>query len=241
VADNSPKFRAQKNRTGLLFIIFGSFVPEMMSILMFILFLSKLNIGTAYFVSTQVRISQFPNRVSVKEAIFDEKIPVEYRKLFLELELKLEVSKRELEVKDKEMENLRTHLRFAEKEKLRANGLMTSRGIFERRIYEVASIDYGEKKKKTNVTEICRKLDSSTLSELLIDKPLAHRLKDDASRCGVSRLADIYAKLSEEIHGYPWSGESVKVYFNSSSSEACLMMKLADSFGLPTEIVNSFE
>jgi hypothetical protein len=226
--------------------------------------------------------------VSVKEAIFDEKIPIEYRKLFLELELKLEVTKRELEVKDKELElklevkdkelelklevkdkelevkdkelelkleikkrelevkdkeleNLRTHLRFAEKEKLRANGLMTSRGIFERRIYEVASIDYGEKKKKTNVTEICRKLDSSTLSELLIDKPLAHRLKDDASRCGVSRLADIYAKLSDEIHGYPWSGESVKVYFNSSSPEACLMMKLADSFGLPTEIVNSFE
>jgi len=237
-----------------------------MSILMFILFLSKLNIGTAYFVSTQVRVSQFPNRVSVKEAIFDEKIPIEYRKLFLELELKLEVTKRELEVKDKElelklevkdkelevkdkelevkdkeMENLRTHLRFAEKEKLRANGLMTSRGIFERRIYEVASIDYGEKKKKTNVTEICRKLDSSTLSELLIDKPLAHRLKDNASRCGVSRLADLYAKLSDEIHGYPWSGESVKVYFNSSSPEACLMMKLADSFGLLTEIVNSFE
>lgn len=53
---------------------------------------------------------------------------------------------------------------------------------------------------------------------------------------GTKSLYDVYAVLSERIHGDSWHGESVKVFKSSlGQHQVCLIIKVAEILGLPVD------
>ena len=106
----------------------------------------------------------------------------------------------------------------ARKETLRCKGLLTSRGVLESALVNLhAARKLG---KKFNAKDTCHSLDKTPPTEgteawkLKECYEVMRALHPDSLLATESigkAYSKLYSTLSEEIHGYPWSGESVSV------------------------------
>jgi len=156
-------------------------------------------------------------RISI--AAKDESIRISIAAKDKEIAVKDEYIRSSIAAKDELIALLKeTHeksVRSLEQELLASKGLLTARGIFE---HEVKKCFFERrpngKPKRFNVTDV--------ISEIMRDADIlnpdghSYRLVKVAKKCNCD-LAELYAKLCSEIHGYPWSGPGVKVQINKMS------------------------
>lgn len=116
------------------------------------------------------------------------------------------------------------------KEILRAHGLMTSRGIFER----VLQLYYRElypARTRCNITDAIHELLKKPQSgkyEGMIRRSCSHIRGSE-----VTFLNRLYSKLSQGVHGNPWYGGCIKVYEEGlTKNEVGYIKKLAVEMGL---------
>ena len=123
------------------------------------------------------------------------------------------------------------------KESMQAKGLMTSRGIFERILLNVF---YDLRKSKNEIfvasnmiSMIDNNDDNCNVSEDCT------RIREWCKQFSVKSLRDLYSLLSSEIHGSPWSGDSVKVYTKQMPVEyKCFLLEVAKHLKLDVEEVD---
>ena len=170
--------------------------------------------------------------------------PICLAKLEKDTEKKLELEKKDNELKFKdtekklELEKKDTELMYKDKELLSAKGLLTARGIFEFYMY----LCFGELQK----VGICRWTEKFNVSNMIVKmylKENQHKmppggycanLLSAADQCNVN-LSDVYMALSSEVHGSPWSGPGVLVYASKlTTGVKCLVVFIADSMNLRT-------
>ena len=112
---------------------------------------------------------------------------------------------------------LEENLQVAQTEVLRSKGLLTSRGVLEMALIQVHN--ESKWKGKFSARKTCFYLGEANSTEQTAawklkkchqearDKHPNSNLLDDS----VGKVyGDLYGLLSEEIHGHPWSGESVR-------------------------------
>jgi len=125
---------------------------------------------------------------------------------------------------------------------LRSKGLMSCRGIFEFYVYrcfgELQKLDLAKSTMTFNVKSVIELLERNK-GKLPKEAIFCMRLLNQAEKCGVKNLYDLYAKLSTSIHGDPWDGPSVRVYKSLlDSSDICMIDFIAEDSGLKTEDVS---
>ena len=126
---------------------------------------------------------------------------------------------------------------------LRSKGLMSCRGIFEFYVYrcfgELQKIDLAKSTMTFNVKSVIALLERNK-ARLPEEAIFCTRLLNQAKKCGVTDMYDLYAKLSTSIHGDPWDGPSVRVYKSLlESSDACMIDFIAEDSGLQIEDVST--
>ena len=147
-----------------------------------------------------------------------------------EKELEKAALSREKEL-DVVIARLETHLLYARTETLRTKGLLTSRGVFE---FVLKRIHFERRLgKKFFAQSTCDSLDEEPPSE----RTEAWKLKEcfehmrkhhpDATMAKMSigkAYSEVYGVLSQEIHGYPWSGQSVSIVSLEMCTSRVLIM-----------------
>ena len=127
---------------------------------------------------------------------------------------------------------LEVNLQYSQTETLRSKGLLTSRGVLEMALMQV-HIENLPKKDKTkarfNAHTTCDYLDDTKsargtgvrkLKQCYKEMLDLHAQSDISHKSIGSAYRHLYGLLSQEIHGYPWSGESVR------HPTCCDMLKL---------------
>jgi hypothetical protein len=130
-----------------------------------------------------------------------------------------EASEREREASERERTLLQTEL-------LKVKGLMTSRGVVEiclRRIHEQAGLK-GTFNATTTILKVLEKEDASQEAQRFLKCVRACDVPENEIQ---QALRDLYARLSDGIHGAPFYGESVKVFSNHLTPvQACIVKQL---------------
>ena len=133
-------------------------------------------------------------------------------------------------------------LESSDKERLQVNGLMTSRGILEWLIIEVAKeLKALNAKNPPSNTDVCE--------IVAVEVGKKEKLSGDSSLVALYITGDkgrlIYREVSIAIHGYPWSGPGVKVYTSKMSDESklkCVIKAVAKYHRLEvTEVTESYK
>ena len=127
---------------------------------------------------------------------------------------------------------LEVNLQYSQTETLRSKGLLTSRGVLEMALMQV-HIENLPKKDKTkarfNAHTTCDYLDDTKsargtgvrkLKQCYKEMLDLHAQSDISHKSVGAAYRHLYGLLSQEIHGYPWSGESVR------HPTCCDMLKL---------------
>ena len=148
--------------------------------------------------------------------------------------------------KEKEIEinDLKSKLQAEKVRNLQAQGLMTSRGVFERFLYDAYSSDFPNQK-KIHVADTYRhimnewnKLEKNP-EEKCSEKVL--KIIQIFKDCGLTSkdVKLMYDNLSVSTHGFPWSGDSVRVFTSSMSNPnyACVIKKICAEMHLEAEEV----
>lgn len=128
---------------------------------------------------------------------------------------------------EKDIVRLETHLAYARKETLRSKGLLTSRGVIEFALRQVHHERHAGKKffaqaacDDLDVTPPSPKTEAWKLhacfKEICLQYPGSSLAKKPVGKA----YAELFSVLSHEIHGYPWSGESVRLCV--CGQEACV-------------------
>ena len=121
---------------------------------------------------------------------------------------------------------------------------MTARGIFEFYLYqcmgELQLVDKIKPTERFNAKSVLNTIIAMTASNKLPNSAeKCRKLLNAADKCDCKDIYEMYALLSNEIHGRPWNGEGVKVYAaNMDKAYLCLINFIADEFKFPVEIVN---
>ena len=126
-------------------------------------------------------------------------------------------------IAEEKMAHLQTQLQHANEEVLRANSLLTSRGVLERCLY-LADRDMAPKTKKFVAAEACRRIGQSRQhsanvvgkwEQVLIDVHAQVQKKFPNSSVSKQSAAEtyeaLYVQLSHDVHNYRWSGLQVHV------------------------------
>ena len=120
---------------------------------------------------------------------------------------------------------------------LRAKGLMTARGIVEffcqRSFSELKGKKILGEKERFVATSFLLKLPSLVEgNNISAEEKFTNSLFNSGKTCNVN-LADLYGVVSKEIHGFPWNGDSVIVFYDQMTEhEACVIQFLANEMGL---------
>ena len=127
---------------------------------------------------------------------------------------------------------LEVNLQYSQTETLRSKGLLTSRGVLEMALMQV-HIENLPKKDKTKArfnahttcdylddTKVARGTGARKLKQCYKEMLDLHAQSDISHKSIGSAYRHLYGLLSQEIHGYPWSGESVR------HPTCCDMLKL---------------
>ena len=151
----------------------------------------------------------------VEHAMAEQKLSQEKELAEHKLSHEKELAEQKLSMIEK-ISRLDVHLQYSQQETLRSKGLLTSRGVLEMALmhvhHEINSKD------RFNAHRTCSYLNAKNLTEgtgawklvqcynQTLDKHpqsvLSHKSIATAYR-------DLYGSLSQAIHGYPWSGDSV--------------------------------
>lgn len=130
----------------------------------------------------------------------------------------LHENSRKIESKDQELQaQYKLRLMHMETELLRAKGLLTARGMFEHFMQacfkELVVAEIFTEKAKFNVSEVILRLKNNKKS--IKEKEHMKSCNDFFSyqeECGLEDVALLHEELCREIHGYPWSGEGVRMH-----------------------------
>ena len=144
--------------------------------------------------------------------------------------------------KDTEMAELRAENKMLHQGLPQVQGLLTSRGLFER----VAQLAFGEQKVAGHAKGAFNC--TSALEQAVITPkagPWSMLLKTTIKKCapavGKSRsrqegeLAQILAELLQAVHGHPWYGPNVKVVTALSKTGKCVIASFAETLGLQVQ------
>ena len=144
--------------------------------------------------------------------------------------------------KDTEMAELRAENKMLHQGLLQVQGLLTSRGLFER----VAQFAFGEQKVAGHAKGAFNC--TSALEQAVITPkagPWSMLLKTTIKKCapavGKSRsrqkgeLVQILAELSQAVQGHPWYGPNVKVVTALSKTGKCVIASFAETLGLQVQ------
>jgi len=155
------------------------------------------------------------HKLSHEKELAEHKLSREKELAEQKLSREKELAEQKLSVIEK-ISRLDVHLQYSQQETLRSKGLLTSRGVLEMALmhvhHEINSKD------RFNAHRTCSYLNAKNLTEgtgawklvqcynQTLDKHpqsvLSHKSIATAYR-------DLYGSLSQAIHGYPWSGDSV--------------------------------
>ena len=142
-----------------------------------------------------------------------------------------------LKEKDKLVEEKNIRLKEKEVQILGAKGLLTSRGIFERKLSfcldELKRLGLAKENQSDNITGIIVKMMKEKYNLPVASK--CYELIHEASKCECD-LKTLYGTLSHSIHGNPWYGPSVKIHMKElKPQESCLMIYIANDMSLTFE------
>ena len=155
------------------------------------------------------------HKLSHEKELAEQKLSREKELAEQKLSREKELAEQKLSMIEK-ISRLDVHLQYSQQETLRSKGLLTSRGVLEMALmhvhHEINSKD------RFNAHRTCSYLNAKNLTEgtgawklvqcynQTLDKHpqsvLSHKSIATAYR-------DLYGSLSQAIHGYPWSGDSV--------------------------------
>ena len=155
------------------------------------------------------------HKLSHEKELAEQKLSREKELAEQKLSREKELAEQKLSMIEK-ISRLDLHLQYSQQETLRSKGLLTSRGVLEMALmhvhHEINSKD------RFNAHRTCSYLNAKNLTEgtgawklvqcynQTLDKHpqsvLSHKSIATAYR-------DLYGSLSQAIHGYPWSGDSV--------------------------------
>ena len=151
----------------------------------------------------------------------------------LEKEKEIDEVEKEKEKVEKERDVFGERLKKLEEDLLRAKGLMTARGVFER----VVQLAFNEQKVKKMVKGKCNI--ANTLP-MICDNPQAGRfsglLVSSATRCDSTQsvkdaLQSVWTQLSQQVHNFPWSGD-VKIGSDLPKVTRCIAEELCKDMEL---------
>ena len=146
--------------------------------------------------------------------------------------LKVEKEKDVLKV-EKEKDVFQERLIKLEEDLLRAKGLMTARGVFER----VVQLAFNEQK---TVGKVKGKCIIANILPTISDNPQAGRfsklLVSSAKRCDSTQsvkdaLQSVWTQLSQQVHDFPWSGD-VKIGSDLPEVTRCIAEELCKGMQL---------
>ena len=170
-----------------------------------------------------------PQRIE-KEKVEKEKKKVEKEKERDFFEERIEKEKVE---KEKERDVLQQRVIKLEEDLLRAKGLMTARGVFER----VVQLAFNEQKQVGKVKGKCM---IANVLPTTSDNPEVGRfsklLVSSAQRCDSTQsvkdaLQGVWTQLSQQVHDFPWSGD-VKIGSDLPEVTRCIATELCKDMGL---------
>ena len=177
-------------------------------------------------------------------------LEMEKMKMELEMEIKLNSLKNNNQKLSYEYKILEKELAVKEAELLRSRGLFTSRSIFEFYLLQAGTeLKSPEAKKGLDVTTTCYRIDSiiensSNLTLTEEYKSYTTKIIQIVLTCQTSSevknknlLSNLYSKLSNSVHGYPWYGPSVLIYGKDLEPiDSCLLVGMCDNFNVKSEI-----
>ena len=163
----------------------------------------------------EVEHAMAEQKLSHEKELAEHKLSHEKELAEQKLSREKELAEQKLSMIEK-ISRLDVHLQYSQQETLRSKGLLTSRGVLEMALmhvhHEINSKD------RFNAHRTCSYLNAKNLTEgtgawklvqcynQTLDKHpqsvLSHKSIATAYR-------DLYGSLSQAIHGYPWSGDSV--------------------------------
>ena len=174
---------------------------------------------------------------AVATAVKDKDLAVKHKDLAVkdkDLAVKDAVAAKDVELAALKVENKMLHQGL-----LQVQGLLTSRGLFER----VAQLVFAEQKVAGHVKGSFNC--TSALEQVVFTPqsgPWSKLLKKTIKKCapavGKSKdlqkkeLHRVWADLSNAIHGHAWYGPDVKVVAALSKTGKCVIARLAEAFGL---------
>jgi len=118
---------------------------------------------------------------------------------------------------------------------LKAKGLMTSRGIFEHHVgkcfFELKHNNALKEDERLNTSNLILKL-ASPRFKIPNDAMITKAFMEAVKGCKTN-LRDLYDDLSKEQHGFPWTGDSVKVFKRSlKPGHECVIDYIAKEMNL---------
>ena len=183
--------------------------------------------------------------LAVKDAVAAKDLAVKDAVAAKDLAVKDAVAAKDLAVKDAvaakdvELVALKVENKMLHHGLLQVQGLLTSRGLFER----VAQLAFAEQKAAGHVRGPFNC--TSALEQAVItpqsgpwSKLLKKTIKECAPAVGKSKdlqkkeLHRLWADLSGAIHGHAWYGPDVKVVAALSKTGKCVIARLAETLGL---------
>ena len=128
-----------------------------------------------------------------------------------------------------------------DKELLMAKGLMSSRGIFERQVgrcyYELKQLGVLSSNERLNISNLVLKLDSPSF-EYSDDATITTAFMKAVVDCN-SNLRDLYDDVSKEQHGYPWTGDSIRIFTKFlKPAHECIIEYIAKEMNLDVVKIN---
>lgn len=133
---------------------------------------------------------------------------------------------------EKERDVLQVRMEKIEEDLLRAKGLMTARGVFER----VAQLAFNEQKKAGNVKGNCV---TATILPIASKHPeegcWSELLHSSAKECESTQIPEdtlqqVWTLLSDQVHNPSWG--DVKIDPNLPEGTRCIVKKLCEKMGL---------
>ena len=185
--------------------------------------------GTLLLLQTINEIDDAEKRMNALHALLEKEIDV----LKAEKERDVLKAEKERDVLKAEKERDVFRLNKLEEDLLRAKGLMTARGVFER----VVQLAFNEQKVKNKVKVKCNI--ANTLP-IICDNPQSGRfsglLVSSAKRCDSTQsvkdaLQSVWTQLSQQVHNFPWSGD-VKIGSDLPKVTRCIAEELCKDMGL---------
>ena len=128
-----------------------------------------------------------------------------------------------------------------DKELLMAKRLMSSRGIFERQVgrcyYELKQLGVLSSNERLNISNLVLKLDSPSF-EYSDDATITTAFMKAVVDCN-SNLRDLYDDVSKEQHGYPWTGDSIRIFTKFlKPAHECIIEYIAKEMNLDVVKIN---